>query len=164
MHDDGREQLGASAANEEVERLRGSTVVGAEQPPAAPDQPTQSAHAPVRKPDFLVAGDGSYAVVEYDDGGAQVILGRILPLGGLYRAYRYDNKGHESVLATFESLKEALAAFPQLSGQGFQPGAGVGEISRKWSVGCVIAALIPIILFGLWLYFVGSGFGCIGIC
>jgi hypothetical protein len=29
--------------------------------------------------------------------GAQVALGRITPSGGLFRAYRYDNKWHESL-------------------------------------------------------------------
>jgi hypothetical protein len=70
---------------------------------------------PLRKRDFLTTGDGTDAVVEYDERGAQVSVGQIRQEGSLFRAYRHDNSGHDPLIGTFRSLSEARSRFLDVS-------------------------------------------------
>jgi hypothetical protein len=87
------------------------------------DQPTQSADPAARKRDFIGDGAGGYSVVEFDPGGAPVVVGRIVPMGGLFRAYQYDNQRRETILATLQSVWEAQAVFVQSKGADDDPNA-----------------------------------------
>jgi len=95
-------------------------------------------------PELLVAGDGSYSVVEYDVLGAQATVGRIVQRGGLFLAYRHHAQGEDSLLGTFQSLEQAQAA--AVSAEPPPPGVSPQPPpASRWYLPLLWILLIPIV-------------------